>query len=81
MKDGRRLVVDSKWPFADPPVYLLHFKSIFGGLERIAERYDATRERLSSVNVRHQWGNFKPGRQHAEEKRAQLLPLVRRVIA
>lgn len=79
--DGRTLKVDGEWPFADPPCQLLHFKSIFGGLERIAERYDATRKRLSVVNVKHNWGNLKAGSEHAAEKRARLMPGVRRVIA
>lgn len=77
---GQRFHVGADWPFAEPPIYLLHFKSIFGGLERIAERYDATRKRLAAVNVRHGWGNLKPGAVHAQEKRDLLLPHVRWVI-
>lgn len=81
LRDGRRFKVGRDWPKANPPAYLLHFKSIFGGLERIATRYDATRTRLAQVNVRNNWGNFKPGIVHAQEKRDLLLPGVRRVIA
>lgn len=80
LKNGLRFHVGRNWPFADPPVYLLHYKSIFGGVDRIAERYDATRRRLAAVNERNGWGNFKPGRDHALEKRAALLPNVRRVV-
>lgn len=81
LHDGRRIYVGPDWPKANPPTYLLHFKSIFGGLERIASRYDATRNRLALVNVRNGWGNFSPGMVHAKEKRDLLLPGVRRVIA
>lgn len=81
LKDGRSFHVGPDWPKANPPTYLLHFKSIFGGLDRIAARYDATRERLALVNVRNGWGNMKPGKVHAQEKRDLLLPGVRRVIA
>jgi len=82
LRDGRILNVDRKWPFSDPPVYLLHYKSIFGGLERIAARYDATRKRLSAQNVRMGWGNTKEdGKTHALNKREMLLPYVRRVVA
>lgn len=80
LKNGLRFHVGRNWPFADPPVYLLHYKSIFGGLDRIAARYDATRRRLAAVNVNNGWGNFKSGREHALEKRAALLPNVRRVV-
>lgn len=79
LHDGRVLNCDRKWPFADK-LALLHYKSIFGGMERIAARYDATRKRLSAVNVRCGYGNFKPGLEHAQEKRDLLLPHVRRVV-
>lgn len=81
LADGRRCYVGANWPKANPATYLLHFKSIFGGLERIATRYDATRARLAAINVRNNWGNFAPGIVHAQEKRDLLLPGVRRVIA
>ena len=81
LHDGRSFHVGRNWPKANPPTYLLHFKSIFGGLDRIAARYDATRQRLAAVNVRNSWGNFKPGMEHALEKRERLFPHVRRVIA
>jgi len=79
LRDGRRFHVGKDWPFCHA-LSLLHFKSIFGGLDRIAARYDATRSRLAAINVRNGWGNFKPGREHAQEKRDLLLPNVRRVV-
>lgn len=79
LRDGRRFHVGRDWPCCEG-LALLHYKSIFGGLDRIAARYDATRERLSLVNCRNGWGNFKPGREHAQEKRDLLLPHVRRVV-
>lgn len=82
LKDGRRLYVGKDWPKANPPTYLLHYKSIFGGIERIASRYDATRERLSLVNIQRGWGNITDsGIVHAQKKRDLLLSGVRRVIA
>ncbi len=80
LRDGRRFHVGRDWPCCDG-LALLHFKSIFGGLERIAARYDATRNRLALCNVRNGWGNFKDGIVHAQEKRDLLLPHVRRVVA
>ncbi len=80
LKDGRGLNVDQRWPFADPPVYLLHYHHI-GGLERIAARYDATRKRLSAQNVRCNWGNVHDsGIVHAQKKRDAIIPNLRRVI-
>lgn len=79
LRDGRRFHVGKDWPCCSG-LSLLHFKSIFGGLDRIAERYDATRSRLSLVNIRNGWGNFKSGKVHAQEKRDLLLPHVRRVV-
>jgi hypothetical protein len=81
LKDGRVLVCDGKWPFAGG-LNLLHYKSIYGGLERIAAKYDATRKRLSALNVRCGFGNFAPGMDHAKEKREMLLARgVHRVVA
>ena len=80
MRNGMRFHVGKDWPHPNPPCYLLHFKSIFGGVQRIAQRYDETRKRLAAVNVKNQWGNFAPGIDHALEKRARLLPLVHRII-
>lgn len=79
LRDGRRFHVGRDWPCCDG-LALLHYKSIFGGLDRIASRYDATRNRLALCNVRNGWGNFKDGRVHAQEKRDLLLPHVRRVV-
>lgn len=79
LKNGRRLKVDRQWLQANPPYFLLHFHQI-GPIERVAERYDATRRRLSALNVQRNWGNFKPGAVHAQEKRDLILPNLRRVI-
>lgn len=80
MKDGRGLVCDRKWPFASD-LHLLHYKSIFGGIDRIARRYDETRKRLCAQNVRNNWGNVHDsGAVHAQKKRDRLLPHVRRII-
>jgi glycosyltransferase involved in cell wall biosynthesis len=57
----------------DPPTWLLHCKHL-GPVERIAERYDATRARLAEVNVANRWGNFDPGMKHAMDKRAAIMP-------
>jgi glycosyl transferase family 2 len=78
MKNGKQYHVGANWPIS-PDVYLLHFHQI-GGLQRIAERYDATRKRLSRVNEQHLWGNFKPGLEHAQEKRDYILPRLQSVI-
>lgn len=81
LRDGRILVCDAEYPFAGD-LALLHYKSIFGGLERIAARYDATRKRLCAQNIRNNWGNVHDsGIVHAQKKRDLLLPGVRRVVA
>lgn len=80
LKNGRVLTVDGNWPLANPPTYLLHCHQL-GGLERIAARYDATRKRLAKVNEAHNWGNFKPGLVHAQEKRDLILPRLEQVIS
>jgi hypothetical protein len=80
LKDGRVFHCGPDWPFAER-LALLHYKSIFGGLERIAARYDATRKRLSAVNLRQGWGNVHDsGLVHAQKKRDLLLPGVTRVV-
>lgn len=72
---------DQQCPVADfnPPTYLLHYHHI-GPIERIAQRYDATRERLSKINVDNNWGNFDPGMKHASDKRAAIFKTLRQVI-
>lgn len=81
LRGGRAVMVDGKWPKANPPCWLLHFKAV-GPIERVAERYDATRRRLSAVNVRQGWGNVHDtGMEHALKKRALILPGLTRVIA
>lgn len=61
------------------PAYLLHYHHI-GPIERLAARYDATRARLSSENVKNRWGNFDAGMKHALDKRALILPGLHRVV-
>lgn len=79
LKSGRSIHVGLDWPQATPHCLLLHYHQI-GGLQRIAERYDATRKRLSRINEKQLWGNFKPGLEHAQEKRDYILPLLEQVI-
>lgn len=79
LRDGRALNVDGHWPHPDPRALLLHYHQI-GPIEHVAARYDATRKRLALINVARQWGNFAPGLQHAQEKRAAILPRLQRVI-
>lgn len=79
LKDGRSIYVSTAWPKANPPCLLLHYHQV-GPAERVASRYDATRKRLSSINVERRYGNFKPGMEHCLEKRAQIIPNLRRVI-
>lgn len=79
LRDGRAFFVGRDFPKATPPTYLLHYHQI-GPLSAVAARYDATRKRLAAVNVRQQWGNFKAGLEHAQEKRAMIVPNLRRVI-
>jgi glycosyltransferase involved in cell wall biosynthesis len=62
-----------------PPTWLLHYHHI-GPIERIAARYDATRQRLSAANVKNRHGNFEPGMKHAFDKRVAILNEIFRVI-
>lgn len=81
MHNGYAIHVGRNFPKANnPQTWLLHFHQL-GPIERVAKRYDETRLRLSSVNVRKKWGNFRPGIEHAKEKRDRILPSLRRVIA
>ncbi len=80
LKDGRTFRVGRNWPYATPPVWLLHYKHI-GGLDRIAARYDATRARLAEVNVKNRWGNvLQTGMEHALHKRSLIMPTLQQVI-
>lgn len=80
LRDGRALLVNKNWPKPKPLTLLLHFHQI-GTLDQVGNRYDATRKRLAQINVANNWGNFKPGREHAQEKRAYILPRLRQVVA
>lgn len=80
LHNGRLLHCNGNWPHPNPRALLLHFHQV-GPLERIAARYDATRQRLSRVNEIQRWGNFKPGLEHAQEKRALILPRICQVVA
>ena len=66
-------------PATEPPTYLLHYHHI-GGVDRIARRYDATRQRLSKLNVNNRWGNFDPGIVHAQDKRKAIMSTLKRVV-
>lgn len=79
LKDGRALKVDEAWPKANPPAYLLHYHQI-GTAEFVAARYDASRARFASINVRNGWGNHSPGAEHVAEKRALIVPNLIRVV-
>ncbi len=81
LKDGRRLKVDGKWPKANPPTYLCHFHGGYGPVEHVAKTYAENRKRLSAINVRMKWGNFEDPMKHAMDKRAAIMPNLRRVIA
>lgn len=62
-----------------PTHYLLHYKWI-GPVERLVQRADAYRSRLSSLNVQKQWGNMKPGAQYVADILQQIKPQLKRVI-
>ena len=79
LKDGRSFFVGPAWTTPNPPTYLLHFHQI-GTLEQVANRYDATRKRLSGLNVARRWGNFETGIVHAQQKRDLILPSLRQVV-
>jgi len=80
LKDGRAFNVDLKWPKAQPPVYMLHFHQV-GSAEQVGARYDATRRRLSAINVRNGWGNVNDsGVVHVAHKRSLIVPNLRRVV-
>ena len=64
----------------EPPTYLLHYHHI-GSLQRIADKYDATRKRLSKINEKLKQGNFDPGLKHAQDKRELIFKTLHQVIA
>lgn len=80
LRNGDFLRCGKNWLFPDPPCYLLHWHQI-GPAQRIADRYDAIKLRMSRTNKAHGWGNFKPGMVHVQEKRDLIVPKLRRVIA
>lgn len=65
--------------YAEPPVYLLHCHHV-GPIEWIAERYDIRTARHSEANTKNHWGNSKPGRIHAIEKRNFIQAKLEKVI-
>lgn len=77
LKDGSKWS-DVKEP-SEPSAYLLHCKHL-GKVERIAQKYDIQRTRLSARNVKEKWGNFQRGIVHAKEKRAMIMGRLERVI-
>lgn len=77
LKDGTKF--NSNIPPTEPEYFLLHFKHL-GPVERIAQKYDVQRTRLSAKNVAEKWGNFSPGIVHAKEKRANIMAGYRKVI-
>ena len=79
LHDGRKIHVGANWPFAKPPCYLLHFHQI-GPIARIAAKYDENLKRRSRYNYEHNMGNFKPGMEHALEKRNYILKSLQNVV-
>lgn len=62
-----------------PPTFLLHYHHI-DSVEKIGEKYDEHQKRFSEVNRKNGWGNFKPGRIHAQEKRDAIIAKLKQVI-
>ena len=77
--NGQTIQVGFKAAPNPPQTYLLHFHHL-GGLQRVADRYDAQRRRLSALNVQNRWGNFDPGMKHAQDKRAFIMQTYRKII-
>lgn len=66
--------------FSTPEFYLLHYHQI-GSVERIAAKYDRTRQRMCDNNVKMNWGNVhESGIDHASKKRNAILSRLERVI-
>jgi glycosyltransferase involved in cell wall biosynthesis len=65
---------------SEPPVLLLHFHHI-GPVERIGQRYDATRARMCDNNVQMNWGNVhEAGLPHAIKQRETIKSKLERVL-
>ena len=78
--NNHRLHVGATWPKANPPTYLLHFHHGIGPIDRVAERLDAKRKRLSPLNVKNRWGNLEAGMKHAGDKRRGILAGLMQVV-
>jgi hypothetical protein len=79
LHDERRFHVGPKWPFANPPCWLLHFHHV-GPKEDIAAKFDATHARMCEMNVKMHWGNLEPGIKHVTDKRAGIVPFLSQLI-
>lgn len=79
LHDGRRFHVGPRWPFAKPPCWLLHWHHI-GPAEDIGAKYDATITRMCAQNKKMHWGNLEPGLKHVADKRANIVPNLRKLI-
>lgn len=79
LKNGRPFHVEQKAPATAPACYLLHFHHVWP-IEKIAERYDGVRARMSAINKQMKWGLQEPGLDHAKKKRAAILSNLERVI-
>ena len=79
LHDERRFHVGPKWPFANPPCYLLHFHHI-GPAKDVGDKYDATITRMCEDNKRMHWGNLEPGLKHVADKRANIVPNLSQII-
>ena len=79
LKDGSRLLVDSKSPISSPSTYLLHFKHL-GGLDRMTRLYAENQARQSAINKQFKWGNMEAPSKHAADKRRAILSRLERVL-
>lgn len=77
LKNGLRMINPVRVSF--PPCWMLHYHQI-GGLERIAAKYDAHRNRLAKVNRDNNWGWTGDGRRHAMDKRTAILSRLQQII-
>ena len=80
LKNSESIDFDRTTKKTNPPTYLLHFAHGIGPPERVAAKLDAKRARLSKMNEKHHWGNFKPGAEHVQEKLAGIIPFLKIVI-
>lgn len=77
LKNG--LTLPNPVSYTTPPTLLLHFHHI-GPVERIGERYDATRARMCENNVKMNWGNVhEAGLPHAIWQRETIKSKLERV--